>query len=96
MAPELLEVDLFEFVFIYLTFVDDFLKIDVRTTDGLRDKLYLSKEIRLQSQRYGFAPLDRWRLKWAIESTENATDKRARRKSSATGSDPRAEYPIQP
>lgn len=51
-------------------------------------------EIRLQAQRFGLSPLDRRRLQWEIERTDEAQDRGARRRQATktpaqTGADPR-------
>lgn len=56
-------------------------------TRNTRDKMDLSKEIRLQRAMFGLTPMDRRRLQWEVERTESARDQGAkrRRKSAATG-----------
>jgi len=58
------------------------------------DPLKLLAEIRQQSQRYGLSPIDRRRLQWEIERTEEAKAQGERRRSAgarpASGGDPRA------
>ncbi len=58
------------------------------------DPLKLMAEIRQQSQRYGLSPIDRRRLQWEIERTEEAQVRGERRRSSvpraAAKGDPRA------
>jgi len=54
----------------------------------------LAAEIRLQRQCFGLTPIDRRRLQWEIERTEEAQDKGARRRAAAApapaaGTDPR-------
>ena len=41
-------------------------------------------EIRLQAQRFGLSPMDRRRLQWEIERTEEAQDAGKRRRSKST------------
>lgn len=64
----------------------------VRGDDG--DPLKIMAEIRQQSQRYGLSPIDRRRLQWEIERTEEAQVRGERRRSSvprtAAKGDPRA------
>lgn len=43
----------------------------------------LAGEIRLQTQRYGLSPIDRRRLQWEIERSEEAQEKGTRRRSRA-------------
>lgn len=65
-----------------------------RTTQGGEgDPLKLLAEIRQQSQRYGLSPIDRRRLQWEIERTEEAKVRGERRRTAtrpATPGDPRA------
>jgi hypothetical protein len=61
---------------------------------SVADQLKLMAEIRQQSQRFGLSPMDRRRLQWEIERTEDAQAKGARRravspKSSKASVDPR-------
>ncbi len=59
----------------------------------LADPLKLLAEIRQQSQRYGLSPIDRRRLQWEIERTEEARAHGERRRSAgrpASSGDPRA------
>jgi hypothetical protein len=44
----------------------------------------LASEIRLQRQCFGLSPIDRRRLQWEIERTDEAQDKGRRRRSPAT------------
>lgn len=41
----------------------------------------LAAEIRLQQQAFGLTPLDRSRLEWSIEQTEQARDRGERKRS---------------
>lgn len=56
------------------------------------DPLKLLAEIRQQSQRYGLSPIDRRRLQWEIERTEEAKAHGERRRSvqPKSSKDPRA------
>jgi len=53
----------------------------------------LAAEIRLQGQRYGLSPIDRRRLQWEIEKTEDAIARGSQRKPAPQprpqGADPR-------
>lgn len=54
----------------------------------------LAAEIRLQRQSFGLSPMDRRRLQWEIERTEEAQDRGAKRRGTqarppAAGADPR-------
>lgn len=51
------------------------------TTPRLRAEI--AAELRLSGQRFGFSPIDRRRLQWQIEQTEDAQD-RGRRRRGAT------------
>jgi len=60
-----------------------------------RGKAILAAEIRLQRQCFGLTPIDRRRLQWTIEKTEEAQDRGRRRrakpdKSSEPPADPRS------
>ena len=49
---------------------DDFYK-----ASGASDRLKLSAELRLQEARFGLAPMDRRRLQWEVERSEDAQDR---------------------
>jgi len=87
MAPEYDDSDRHG-LFALARLVDDFWKADTPTA-----RRELAGEIRLQAQRFGLSPLDRRRLQWEIERTEEAQDRgRKRRESSRptqAGGDPR-------
>ncbi len=55
-------------------------------------------EIRLQGQRFGLSPIDRRRLQWEIERTDEAQERGERRRAGtkppAPGDDPRASLRI--
>ena len=60
-----------------------------------RERVALVAEIRQQSQRYGLSPIDRRRLQWEIERTDEAQQKGTRRRAATAkkatgGADPRA------
>src|SRR4051812_28103820 len=57
-------------LFALAVLVDDFWTADTPTSR--RD---LAGEIRLQTQRYGLSPIDRRRLQWEIERTEDARER---------------------
>ena len=65
------------------------------TCPVVAERLKLMAEIRQQSQRFGLSPMDRRRLQWEIERTEDAQAKGARRRAAApkpdksSGADPR-------
>ena len=54
--------------------VDDFWQAETA-----RDRLAVSAELRLQGIRFGLSPIDRRRLQWEIERTEEAQAQRQRR-----------------
>lgn len=72
--------------------VNDFWSDDM----SFRDRVVAAAEIRQQSQRFGLSPLDRRRLQWEIERSEEARDKGEKRKAakktagSKSKGDPRA------
>ena len=69
---------------------------DFWVSESVRERRELASEIRQQGQRFGLSPIDRRRLQWEIERSEEALDKGTRRRSksepakSSGGSDPRA------
>lgn len=71
------------------------LQDDFWTAETARDRKEASAEIRLQEQRFGLSPIDRRRLQWEIEKSEEAVDRGAKRRGSnrvppkASGGDPR-------
>ena len=74
--------------------VDAFWRSSMRDDEPKGDPLKLLAEIRQQSQRYGLSPIDRRRLQWEIERTEEAKVRGERRRSTSTRpvpkGDPRA------
>ncbi|MEJ7873550.1 MAG: hypothetical protein WKF67_14935 [Rubrobacteraceae bacterium] len=74
MGPEYDESDKHG-LFMLALLVDDFWGTE--TTDT---RSRLAGEIRQQSQRFGLSPLDRMRLQWEIERTEEAVAKGSRRR----------------
>lgn len=88
MAPEFDRSDLTGLVALAVL-TDDFWM-----AESAADRLKLAAELRQQGQRFGLSPIDRRRLQWEIERTEEALDKGDRRRSSrdrpATTGDPRA------
>lgn len=77
MAPEFDDSDKHG-LFALAVVVNDFWSTDRPTLR--RD---LIAEIRQQSQRFGLSPIDRRRLQWEIERTEEAQERGARRRSAA-------------
>ena len=72
------------------------LQDDFWTAETAKERKEASAEIRLQEQRFGLSPIDRRRLQWEIEKSEEAVEKGAKRRGSrpaankSGGSDPRA------
>lgn len=65
--------------------VDDFWSAEAASL-----RVSLAGELRLQSQRFGLSPIDRRRLQWEIERTEEAQAKGSKRRAPSTSSDPRS------
>jgi len=89
MAPEYDESDRHG-LFMLAMVVNDFWLAESATS-----RKEAASEIRLQAQRFGLSPMDRRRLQWEIERTEEAQDagKRRRAKSTSTADpsvDPRS------
>lgn len=88
MAPEYDESDRHG-LFALAVLVDDFW-----TTEDAKLRKGIAAEIRQQRQGFGLTPMDRRRLQWEIERTDEAQDKGRRRRQAAktpkeTGEDPR-------
>lgn len=66
---------------------------DFWLADSASQRSTLAAEIRLQGQRYGLSPIDRRRLQWEVEKTEDAIARGAARKPApqprSQGADPR-------
>jgi hypothetical protein len=74
MVTEFIEVDLFN-LYHLAELMDDF-----NISGSPKERVELSKEIRIKGQAFGLTPLDRKRLSWEIEKGERAeTQTRARR-----------------
>jgi len=76
-------------LFMLAMVVDDFW-----TAESATGRKEAAAEIRLQSQRFGLSPMDRRRLQWEIERTDEAQAKGERRRSAgerkpSAGGDPR-------
>lgn len=56
---------------------------DFWTADTARERAALAAEIRLQRQCFGLTPIDRRRLQWEIERTDEAQAKGRRRRTEA-------------
>ena len=59
------------------------LRNDFWRAETARERKDAAAEIRLQDQRFGLSPIDRRRLQWEIERTEDAKAKGERRRTSA-------------
>ncbi len=80
MAPEYDESDRHG-LYALAALVDDFW-----TAESARDRTALAAEIRLQRQCFGLTPIDRRRLQWEIERTDEAQAKGQQRRAQATPS----------
>jgi len=78
MAPEYDESDRHG-LFALAALIDDFW-----TAESPRDRAALAGEIRLQRQCFGLTPMDRRRLQWEIERTDEAQAKGSARRAKAT------------
>lgn len=74
MAPEFDTSDMHGLYHLALL-VDDFWM-----AESSADRIKLAAELRQQGQRFGLSPIDRRRLQWEIERTEEARDKGAQRR----------------
>lgn len=74
MAAEYVDADIDQ-MYILIRMVDRFWSTDSMT--GMKD---LAAEIRLSGQRFGISPLDRRRLEWQVEQTEEAKDRGQKRR----------------
>src|SRR3546814_138820 len=77
MAPEFEHSDT-PGLFALAMLVEDFWNADTST-----QRREAAAEIRLQSQRFGLSPIDRRRLQWEIERSEEAQDRGQRRRTRA-------------
>jgi hypothetical protein len=90
MAPEFDESDKHG-LFALALLVDDFW-----TADNPSTRAKVAAEVRQQGQRFGLSPIDRRRLQWEIERSEEAQEKGNRRREQAKpapakgGADPRS------
>lgn len=70
------------------------LQDDFWSAESAKERKEAAAEIRLQEQRFGLSPIDRRRLQWEIERTEDAVAKGSRRRASQgaqkSKGDPRA------
>lgn len=72
------------------------LQDDFWTANTAKERKEASAEIRLQEQRFGLSPIDRRRLQWEIEKSEEAVERGSKRRGSGRppaksgGTDPRA------
>jgi hypothetical protein len=88
MAPEFHSSDRHG-LFVLAVLVDDYWRAETS-----RERAALAGEIRLQRQCFGLTPIDRRRLQWEIERTDEAQERGQRRRRAAatpaeTGQDPR-------
>lgn len=60
---------------------------DFWNAETAKDRQAAASEIRLQSVRFGLSPVDRRRLQWEIEKTEEAQDRGKRRRARAADDD---------
>lgn len=74
MAPEYDDSDRHG-LFALAVLVNDFWRADTPAT-----RMSLAAEIRHQGQRFGLSPIDRRRLQWEIERTDEAQDRGTRRR----------------
>jgi hypothetical protein len=63
---------------------------DFWTAESAKERKEASAEIRMQEQRYGLSPMDRRRLQWEIEKSEEAVDRGAKRRTTAKASQPQS------
>lgn len=66
------------------------LQNDFWTAETAKGRKEASAEIRMQEQRFGLSPMDRRRLQWEIEKSEEAAEKGAKRRKTATASIPQS------
>jgi hypothetical protein len=85
-------------LFVLAVLVDDYW-----IADTARERAALAAEIRLQRQCFGLTPIDRRRLQWEIERSDEAQDRGRRRRATSTPSasaepaaDPRALLSVVP
>lgn len=83
MAPEFVGSDIHG-LYVLAKLVDTFWK---------EPSTALAAEIRLQRQCFGLTPIDRRRLQWEIERTEEAQDKGHKRRSASIPSSPKGADP---
>ncbi len=61
---------------------------DFWMADGWRERRDIAAEIRQQGQRFGLSPIDRRRLQWEIERSEEAQDRGAARRTRSAPAKP--------
>lgn len=64
------------------------LQNDFWLAENAKERKEASAEIRLQEQRFGLSPIDRRRLQWEIEKSDEAADKGEKRRTRAKASEP--------
>lgn len=84
MAPEYDDSDRHG-LFLLAVLVNDYWAAETLTV-----RQSMASEIRLQRQCFGLTPMDRRRLQWEIERTDEAQDKGAKRRASAPTEKPSA------
>lgn len=67
------------------------LRNDFWQAETARERKEAAAEIRLQDQRFGLSPIDRRRLQWEIERTEDAQAKGARRRTARQANTPKGD-----
>ena len=63
---------------------------DFWTAGTAKERKEALAEIRMQEQRYGLSPMDRRRLQWEIEKSEEAVERGAKRRTTAKASTPQS------
>jgi hypothetical protein len=94
MAPEYDDSDRHG-LFVLAQLVEDFWRAETVT-----QRKDLAAELRQQGQRFGLSPIDRRRLQWEIERSEEAQEKGTKRRANSAGAknpaagDPRAVFRV--
>jgi hypothetical protein len=77
MAPEYLEAD-YHGLYVLVALTDSYWRrMEAGQVSGANE---LAKEIRLQRQAFGLSPIDRRRLQWEVERSEEASEKGRKRR----------------
>lgn len=85
MAPEFEKLSDTYGLYVLAALHDDFWSLPV---DKPRARAEIAAEIRLQEQRFGLSPMDRRRLQWQVEQTEEAQDRGRQRRARTVTVDP--------